>query len=257
LASNWGNFRTAPLIASLLFPYLVFPWFLVVMILGISPVTGTRLETLTDGILSRPVTRYEYLLASWGARVLVVLGVYLLVIVPAAILTATAQRPVADDTVTIYGVIASLTVVGLVLVFLVSLGFLMGTLLRRPLVAVVVLAFVWFPINVILNTFSLEQFSPISLNQAIPTLLRTPWRTDSSDVSETPTDQDLEAAARQAAQVLNFFSGGYQQPEPRERAFFERDNYQDFSLIRVILGYGLPTLLAIGMATLCFCWRDL
>jgi hypothetical protein len=257
LASNWGNFRTAPLIASLLFPYLVFPWFLVVMVLGISPVTGTRLETLTDGILSRPVTRYEYLLASWGARVLVVLAVYLVVIVPATVLTATASRPVADDGVTIYGTVASLTVVGLVMVFLVSLGFLMGTLLRRPLVAAVVLCFVWFPINLILNTFSLEEFSPISLNQAIPTLLRTPWRVDPAEAPEVTTDQDLEAAARQAAQVLQFFSGDYQQPEPRERDFFDRDNYQDFSLVRVVLGYGLPTLLAIGLATLCFCWRDL
>ena len=44
------------------------------MVLGISPVTGARLDALADGILSRPVTRYEYLLASWLARVLVVLA---------------------------------------------------------------------------------------------------------------------------------------------------------------------------------------
>jgi hypothetical protein len=61
----------------LLFPYLVFPWFLVVMVLGISPVTGSRLDSLSDGILSRPITRYEYLLAAWAARVTAVLAVYL------------------------------------------------------------------------------------------------------------------------------------------------------------------------------------
>ena len=33
--ANWDNFQTAPMIASLLFPYLVFPWFLVVMVLGV------------------------------------------------------------------------------------------------------------------------------------------------------------------------------------------------------------------------------
>ena len=34
-ASNWFQFQDAPLIASLLFPYLVFPWFFVVVVLGV------------------------------------------------------------------------------------------------------------------------------------------------------------------------------------------------------------------------------
>ena len=68
-SSNWSNFQTAPLVASMLFPYLVFPWSLVVMVLSVNPVSGSRAEAVADGILSRPVTRYEYLLASWTARV--------------------------------------------------------------------------------------------------------------------------------------------------------------------------------------------
>jgi len=73
VAANWTQFQDAPLIASLLFPYLVFPWFLVVVVLGVSPVSGSRAEALADGILSRPVGRCEYLLATWLARVVVVL----------------------------------------------------------------------------------------------------------------------------------------------------------------------------------------
>ena len=49
VASSWGNLQSPLLIAALLFPFLVFPWFLVVMLLGISPVTGTRLDALADG----------------------------------------------------------------------------------------------------------------------------------------------------------------------------------------------------------------
>ena len=66
--SNWANFQDGTLIASLLFPYLVFPWFLVVVVLGVTPVSGAQSETLADGILSRPVSRLEYLLATWSAR---------------------------------------------------------------------------------------------------------------------------------------------------------------------------------------------
>ena len=76
VGSNWSKFQDGTLIASLLFPYLVFPWFFVVVVLGITPVSESRTETLADGILSRPVSRFEYLLATWLARVLLVLGIF-------------------------------------------------------------------------------------------------------------------------------------------------------------------------------------
>jgi len=258
MVSNWGQFQSAPLVASLLFPYLVFPWFLVVMVLGVNPVSGSRAEVLADGFLSRPVTRYEYLLATWSARVVLVLGVYLVVMVPAILVVVLADRPVPDDKLTLYGILGSLAVVGLVLVFLVSLGFLLGVLLRKPLLAVVLLVFIWFPINLVLNIFSLEEFSPISLNQAIPTLLRQPWAEAQGDSVSANTDQDLEALSRQAAHFMSVLSGGPpEQPVTQTPAFFNRDQFRDFSLPRVVMGYGIPTLLAVGLATICFCRRDL
>ena len=52
-AANWPNFQDGTLVASLLFPYLVFPWFFVIVVLGVSPVSGSRAEALADG--SQPV----------------------------------------------------------------------------------------------------------------------------------------------------------------------------------------------------------
>ena len=260
LLSNWTQFRTAPLIASLLVPYLVFPWFLVVIVLGVNPVSGSRVEALADGLMSRPVTRWEYLLAAWSARVVLVLGVYLVVLIPAIVVAVMAKRPVADDSVTLYGVIAAVGVVGLVLTLQVSLGFLLGTLLRHTLLAITVLVFLWYPVNLLLHTFSLEEFSPISLNQAIPTLLRQPWRETEAD-SEMPSNSEqaeAEALARQAAAFMSVLSGTPQRaPEPVKPGFFEHKEYEDFSLKRVVLGYGIPTLLAVGLALLCFNLRDL
>ena len=103
--ANWTQFQSAPLIASLLFPYLVFPWFFVVVVLGVSPVSGSRSEALADGILSRPVGRCEYLLAAWSARVVLVWAVYLVVIVPAITVVVLAKRSVPEDTVTVYGIV--------------------------------------------------------------------------------------------------------------------------------------------------------
>jgi hypothetical protein len=253
MMTNWAKVPSAPLIAMVLFPYLIFPWFLVVMMLGVNPTSGSRIDTLADGFLSRPITRYECLLGTWLARLLLVWGVYLIVVVPATAIVVFAKRPVADDGVTLYGTIAALSVVGLVLALQVSLGFLMGTLLRRSLLAVAVLLFAWYPINLVLHTFSLEEFSPISLNQALPTLLRQPWNEELG--TETAKSEDMEALARQAAQFLSVLSGGPAQPAAKP-AFFEQANYEDFSLLRVLLGYGIPTLLSIALAMICFNLRD-
>ena len=43
-------------------------------------------------------------------------------------------------------------------------------------------------------------------------------------------------------------------PDPE---FFAQATTKDFSLTRVMLGYSLPTLAAIGLATLRFCRRDI
>jgi ABC-type transport system involved in multi-copper enzyme maturation permease subunit len=260
--AHWKDASTAVLIASLLFPYLVFPWFLVVMVLGVGPVSAGRAESLADGILSRPVTRYEYLLATWSSRVVLVLGVYLIVIVPAiaALVLAHPQagtRPPPDDPVTLYGILGALGATALVMTLQVSLGLLLGTLLRRPLLAVVVLIFVWYPIDLVLNTFSLEEFSPISLSQALPTLLRQPWREAETNRQQTATDKELAAWAGQAAHFLKVLSGPPEEPVQQKPGFFDRGQYGDFSLWRVVLGYGIPTLAAVALATLCFCVRDL
>ena len=253
---NWSKFQDAPLIASLLFPYLVFPWFFVVVVLGVSPVSGSRAEALADGILSRPVGRCEYLLAAWSARVVLVWGVYLVVVVPVIVLVTLAKRPVPEDTVTVYGIVTALGVVGLVLTFLVSLGFLMGTLLRKPLLAVVVLIFIWYPISLILSVFSLEEFSPISLVQALPTQLRQSWREVEGDSQVDTIEEDMKALSS----LSNFFSvlsGTEPKPKTGNPEFFESKEFEDFSLRWVIFGYGLPTMAAVILATLSFYWRDL
>jgi ABC-type transport system involved in multi-copper enzyme maturation permease subunit len=256
ISSNWAQLQTAPLIASLLFPYLIAPWFLVVMVLGVTPITGSRVEALADGFLSRPVTRHEYLLAVWASRVAVVLGCYLLVVVPAVALVALANRPVAADRVTLYGIVGSLGVVGLVLTLQVSLAFLFGILLRKPLLAIVVLLFLWYPVNTVLDTFKLESISPITLTKAIPTLVREPCNAVDASDNDFLSDQDAKAI-RDAANFLTVLSGTAPKKAPDRKTPFFEEKFENVSLGRVVLGYGIPTLLSLCLATFCFCVRDL
>jgi len=257
MAGGWAQLPTSQLTASLWFPFLVFPWFLVAMVLGIAPVTGSRAESLADGILSRPITRYEYFLACWAARVITVLAVFLIATLPFVIIVAFAKRPmVAEDPVALYGVVSALSVVGLVLVFQVSLGFLLGTLLRNTLFAAMVLIFIWLPVNMVLTTFELEEFSPISLNQTLPTLLRQTWQEGEEDPA-ADMKTGFEEMARWAGESPfgMIFSGGSTRPPKPEPGFYRE--YEDVSLLRLLLGYGIPTLLSIALATFCFAIRDL
>ncbi|MHC4740519.1 MAG: ABC transporter permease [Planctomycetota bacterium] len=258
VAANWTQFQDATLIASILFPYLVFPWFFVVVVLGVTPVSGARAEALADGILSRPVSRCQYLLATWSARVAVVLGTYLIVVVPAIIIITSAKRPsVRPDTVTVYGIITTLFVVGLVLTFLVSLGFLVGTLLRKPLLAVVVLVFVWYPISLILSIFSLEQFSPVSLSRAVSTQLRQSWRQTEDEKQAVANAREMQKFSQQMSNFFSKISGAPAAESQSDPKFFESEKFQDFSLLSVTLGYALPTMAAVILAMLSFYWRDL
>lgn len=256
VASCWAVVPTTYVIGWLLVPYLVAPWFMVAIVLGADPVSGTRAEALADGILSRPVTRYEYLVGAWMARVVTVVGVYLMVIVPAVVLVYWAKRPgVADDGTTLYGVVASVGVVGLVLTFLVTMGFFLGTLLRRPLLAIVVALFVWFPVNLILDVYDLQEFSPLSLNRALPELLQKTWGTETPQ-AEQPVPEEPKGWLDQVTGVFALPAVPATPPPPEAPKFYQRQR-EGFSLLRVILGYGIPTLLALAVATLSFCWRDL
>jgi hypothetical protein len=198
-----------------------------------------------------------------------VLAAFLVVMVPAVCLVVFAEREAADD-VTLYGVAGSLGVVGLVLTFFVSLGFMTGTVLRGPLLAAVILVFVWLLGSSILFNFSLEEFSTISLNQALPKLLQTPWHDSETATEEDEVnDQDPKAAAPLESGVADGVSKEDLEnlqkwldwrpspPKPKPGGFFEKGDYQDFSLARVVSAYGLSALAAIGFASLCFYWRDL
>jgi len=257
LLSNWAELKTAPMIASLMVPWLVFPWFVVVMVLGINPITGSRTEALADGFLSRPIARHEYLLAIWAARLAVVLGNYLVVTAPAVCVAMLAKRPVPADRVTFYGVVSSMAVVALVLTLQVSLAFLMGTLLRKALLAVVVLLFLWYPVNMVLHAFRLEAFSPITLSQTLPTLLRQSWRSADVDSPAPGSELEIEELKRQAATFLSVLSGGGAEEAPRRRpGFFDENPLKEFSLTKVLLGYGIPALASVGLALLLFWRRD-
>lgn len=253
LFSWWRILPNALMVASLLFPFLVFPWFIVIITIGATALGAARIETLADGLLSRPITRLEFILGSWLARAITVVVVFLAAFVPTVLIGVYADRSVPEDATTVDGVIVASLLVVLVLLALLSLGFFLGAVFRNGWVALVIAFFVWYPINVLLATYRIEEFSPISVSQATPVVLQKKWFFP----EERKEEFDLAHLQRQFAELMRgLFTPP--QPERRPRGFFgEAEKYENIDPLRVGLSYAVVTLLLTSAAYVIFFWQDL
>lgn len=146
-------------------------------------------------------------------------------------------------------------VVGLVLLGILSLGFVAGVILRNSWLALLVVLFIWYPANLLFTTFRLEELSPVSLNQALPTLLRKTWQTSTTETEIRP--KDLIVLQQQADQFIQSLTGRQRRPA-REPDFFEHDlEYQDIRPWRVVFSYAIPVVVFLGLSYVCFYFRDL
>ena len=85
-------------------------------------------------------------------------------------------------------------------------------------------------------------------------LLQTSWsEPDAELAAKSAAAEDLE---KQWDAFNRIISGQAAQPAAEE-SFFEKGDYEEFSLARVSLGYGIPTLIALMLSAALFCWRDL
>jgi len=96
-----------------------------------------------------------------------------------------------------------------------------------------------------------------SLSRALSTQLRQPWRQTGAVTKPNTNMQDMQAFARQVDHFFSVLSSTPPKPKTTKADFFEAEEFDDFSMLRVVLGYGLPTIVAVILATLSFYWRDL
>ena len=125
-------------------------------------------SVIADSILSRSVTRMEYMSAKIVARLGVMLGIYLGVMLPFSYLII---RYAVPDTTT-GGVIVGLMMVGALLAFLAALGIALSTLMRNTLLAgmILMLAIV-FP-GLILQLLGLNWMSSTAVIYELPSTFR-------------------------------------------------------------------------------------
>lgn len=123
---------------------------------------------VADSVLSKAVTRYEYILAKMLSRVLTVLGVYLLVAVPSALL---AHR-YDNGELTRAGMIWGVALIGSIMMLLTSLSVTFSTIFNRTLVAMMAAWFLWYVAGGIFAVLELEYLSPLHIVENLPDILQ-------------------------------------------------------------------------------------
>jgi ABC-type transport system involved in multi-copper enzyme maturation permease subunit len=146
---------------------------LAVAVLASSAVSGES-GIIADSILSRSVTRTEYISAKIIARIGFTLAVYLMVMIPFSYLI---MRYAAADT-SLAGVVAGVLMVALLLTFLAAFGLTMSTLISNVLVGVLAVLLVIVLSGVALQFLGLSWMSTTAVIEDLPQTFRgdsSPW----------------------------------------------------------------------------------
>jgi ABC-2 type transport system permease protein len=163
--SSTGDSTAADALAGLLgtFPLI---WSLFIIV-NTSGAVSSESGVVADSILSKSVTRYEYILAKMASRLVMVIGAYLLITLPSAYLV---YRYGIGDLST-GGVVWGVVVVGMMLVLLTSLSIALSTLFNRTMVAMIGAWGVWYAAGAITALFQVEFLSPLDIVEALPATL--------------------------------------------------------------------------------------
>jgi ABC-2 type transport system permease protein len=137
------------------------------IIINTSGAVSSESGVVADSILSKAVTRYDYILAKMTSRLLMVISLYLMIVVPAAYLISRYGNGSLSRTGTAWGIL----LIGMTLVLLTILSVALSSLFNRTLVAVIVAWVLWYAAGGITALFQVEYLSPLHIVNSLPDLL--------------------------------------------------------------------------------------
>ncbi|MEE8422549.1 MAG: hypothetical protein V3S31_07210 [Dehalococcoidia bacterium] len=166
VAANEGELASETLAAYTAAVYAPFSA-IAVAVLAVGAVSGEA-GVSADSILSKSVTRTEYIAAKIVARLGVTLGIYVAIMIPFSYLVM--RYAISDASVS--GVVVGLLMVASLLTFLVSVGITLSTFVRNVLVAVLVLIVGILMSGVILQFVGLTWMSTTAVINELPETFR-------------------------------------------------------------------------------------
>jgi len=138
-----------------------------VALIAVSAISSER-SSVADAVLSRGISRYQYFLAKWHARVLVVVGTFL--VMGTGILCA--YHFFLDPDITAMGGLTALLLIAAVLAVVVSWGVTIGALANGTVIAITTFWLIIYGGIIALSLVPKPYPSPERMMEALPYVLR-------------------------------------------------------------------------------------
>lgn len=145
----------------------IVPSAVVVIVLSAATVSSEA-GVVADSVLSKAVTRYEYIFAKLSSRIITVSLIYFAVTGPTAYLVARY----AERDVTATGVILTVLSLGVILVFLTTLGITFSSIISNTLISIAILLVLVSIQSAIFQFLGLAYLSPTNVLKDMPPALR-------------------------------------------------------------------------------------
>jgi hypothetical protein len=152
------------------FSYFIYIWSMLIIAVTASTVSSESGE-LADSIMSKSVKRHDYILAKYSSRILYVLIIYSAI---SAVLIGGAIR-IAEEDYEIYGLVASILFIALLLVTLISLGVTLSTFISNSVISIVTLLILWYAMTFFFPVIDMELLSPGNLLLILPDIIQGTW----------------------------------------------------------------------------------
>ncbi|MFO0949098.1 MAG: hypothetical protein U1D30_24835 [Planctomycetota bacterium] len=142
-------------------------WTSFVIALGASSISGEA-DSAPESILCRGISRWEYYLGKCFSRMLAVVGLFLLLTVPA--IGVSCLR--LENDLTWLGVWRSVSTVAMVLAGIAAISVAGSSWFRNPLAGVAVLWMLLYGLGIVTAVLDIEALSPLSMVEQLPDMLR-------------------------------------------------------------------------------------
>ncbi|MCS7044927.1 MAG: ABC transporter permease [Gemmataceae bacterium] len=163
-----GFVQPAPEMISDLLTWVVWGSVTLIIVLTAGTISGER-GIVADSVLSRGISRYQYFLGKWHARLAVILGTYLVLVVLAL---AGAFVLLHSDMLTLDGCAVAIAVVGALLVLVVTCGVSVSALSTNTVVSITLVWLLLYGAGFLMSLLPANYPAPDRALHNLPHVLR-------------------------------------------------------------------------------------
>jgi ABC-type transport system involved in multi-copper enzyme maturation permease subunit len=168
-AKHQAGFVTpAPEMIGDLITWIVWGSVTLIIVLTAGTISGER-GTIADSVLSRGISRHQYFLGKWHARLVVIMGTFLML---AGLSLGGAYALLHSDNLTISGSLVAVAVVGSLLVLVITAGVSVSALSTSTVVSITLVWLLLYGCGFLMSLLPAHYPSPDRALQSLPNVLK-------------------------------------------------------------------------------------